>query len=559
MFIGSTGSIAIGIVGTSIFWHDDIKPYLLWWLLALTLSCLANSFAAKKFRGLAETQALKALYTFTVLGLLAGLIWSIPVYWLNTGYPEVIQPGFGSIFIIFVTMGLATSAMGSTSAYLPFYYFSVTPFSLTLLIICNFATINGLPVNKFVVPLLLFFTAIFWFTYNINRGLITAIDLKHYNEELAEKYLKEKEKAELANHQKSKFLAAASHDLRQPLQSLSLFSELLSDEVLTERGKQIIASQQVSLNNLAQLLDALLDISKLDAQSLSPTMTDIPLSDLFNNLNSNFKEQAQAKRIDLNFESQGLWVKSDYFLLLRCLSNLIDNALTHSGSPMVFVTASKKDINVVINVIDQGVGIEKHQHVRVFNEFEQLNNPERDRQKGLGLGLSIVRKTLQLLNHEMAFSSSRAFGTQFGITIPKGEVLDIQPLKSLERTIDLSGKIIWIIEDEIEINKALSEVIEKWNAKVFNATNKLNIDGSFIISKPLPDLIISDYRLPKGVTGGQLVKDIREQFQQIIPAIIISGEVLSELDIQSLAPPFLVLKKPISGGKLRLAIQNLIL
>lgn len=557
MLIGGVASVVLGVIAVSIYWSESFSTALIVWFCTLVSSSVANIYAAKSFKQLSGKKALIALKKFTILGFYTGLVWTVPAIWLGTGQPELIQPGFGSIFIIFAILGLATSAMGSTSAYLPFYYCSITPFAGALLYTCATANIEGLEIQRFTVPLLIFFAVIYWFTYNINKGLLKAIDLKHYNQELAERYLHEKKKAEQANQQKSRFLAAASHDLRQPLQSLVLYSDLLTDEVTTEKSKQLLHNQQASLESLTSLLDTLLDVSKLDAQTVSVSPSTFALSKLFNNLKNSFVARAEVGGVSLKFEGDELWVTSDFYLLLSCLNNLLDNALKHANPTETCIIARPNGRAVELRIIDNGIGIEEKHHKQIFQEFEQLNNTARDSRMGVGLGLSIVERTLKLLGHDMGMESKKGAGTAFAISLPLAEQpMDVSPaIDTCKSGIDLQQKPIWIIEDDPAIRCAITQLLTRWNGCVSSVANlEQAIALTDATQSDIPELLISDFRLPKNITGHDVISRIRDAFKVDIPAFIITGETSPDLINTLTDNQYLIMHKPVTGAKLRLAL-----
>lgn len=556
MLMGALASVSLGCFGVVVFWDVSITSELLMWFALLILSSAANYGLAVKTKNHSGQTALQSLNNFTFLGVIAGVIWAIPSYWLVSGQPEIIQPGFGSMFIIVAVMGLATSAMGSTSAYLPFYYCSVSPFALAILFACANADLS---LQKILVPLVIFFSAIYWFTFNINRGLIKAIDLKHDNEKLANDYLKEKEKAQAADRKKSQFLAAASHDLRQPLQALVMYSELLKDELTTNSSKAILTNQLAAITNLEALLTALLDISNLDSNLDKVVSTHFSINELFEKLAANFDKVAKEQGIELTFSVGKLWVKSDYVLLFRCVSNLIDNALKHSKATRILVVARKQKSQVKLYVMDNGKGVSKIDQTRIFDEFEQVGNLERNRAKGLGLGLSIVKRTLDMLKHELHFSSEVGCGCCFIIDLPLGLIEVKQSRIDKITSFSLADIVVWIIDDEDDIRHALSVLLSKWGAKVLTAANREEL--GYLLTEQTgayPNLIISDYRLPDKLDGCQVVNIIREHFNADIPALFITGDTSPDKIAEIKQSSIPMLQKPVSGAKVRLAIKKVV-
>lgn len=557
MLMGAIGSVCLGIYGVHLFWHEQYRAQMLVWLAILIVSCLTNYLYAVSTKECPDKKALFALNMFTFLGFIAGIIWSVPALWLASGAPEIIAPGYGSFFIIIAIMGMATSAMGSTSAYLPMYYISVTPFTVALIFACFVSDIPGLALFEIGMTLLLFVLAIFGFTYNINLSLIKEIDLRHQNLLLAKSYLKEKENAEEANRQKSQFLAAASHDLRQPLQSLCLYSSILENDLKENSCSPLLDKMNTSIEALNSLFTALLDVSRLDAGDVQTKICSVELYSMLARGIEGFKEQARLKGVNISLLKSSLYVETDEVLLQRCISNLLSNALNHANSTKILVAAKRRGTEVEVFIVDNGCGIPHSEHTNIFREFYQLNNPERNRQKGLGLGLSIVKRTLNLLEHNIEIKSTTGKGSCFSITLrrvlPPTQVAEADKNKPW----NLNKITVLVIDDEQDVRIGLSLLLQRWNARVISASGIEELD-MLMDSGERPDMIISDYRLPKQLTGSDLIQRIREQLNKNIPALLLTGDTAPERINQARSSGVLLLHKPVPAAKLRMALNKLL-
>lgn len=559
IIMSSFGSILLGGTVLVLFWSEPIAELLISWFFVLTVSCLVNSIFTIKVRKNIEAHLELGLKTYAVLGLIAGLIWAILPLWSISGEPEAILPGGGTVFIIIIVIGLATSALGSNTSYLPFYYAAVSPFLLSTIVACFVSDVAGLPLQYIGFALVLFLVVVYYFAFNINKSFIESIELRNENKTLLSKYIDEKQKAEEANRQKSKFLAAASHDLRQPMQSLTFYSELLVEQVKSDLGQDLLKSTRESIHTLNVLLNSLLDLSKLDSGALKPSISDFPVSELFTKLDSQYSEQAKREGIKVTLLHQDNWLRSDFCLLLRVLNNVVENALVHADAKRILIAARQQKDQVLLYVFDDGIGVGEQQKKKVFEEFKQLNNDERNRSKGLGLGLSIVERTLGILEHKYNFRSDLDRGCQFIIQVDSGEAQQpkthsIQAANSL-----LTNLSVWLIDDEREIRDSLGRLLTSWGATMISASGHADIHALLSNeSIKAPDLIVSDYRLPENIAGDVLLLAIREHFKKAIPAIVITGDSDKSKINTSLLTTVPILQKPITGAKLRMAIARVL-
>lgn len=227
-----------------------------------------------------------------------------------------------------------------------------------------------------------------------------------------------KDEAERANHSKSRFLAAASHDLRQPAQSLGLFVNLLSTQLEGHPSQKMVQHVEASLNALCLLLDSLLDVSKLDAGTIVPRLEEVPLAPLLNELAREYRLRADEAGLELRVVEADLWTRTDRGLLQRILRNLVENALRYTPQGRILVGCRRRHGTVRIEVHDTGVGIPRDKLQDIFEEFVQIDDPRRERGQGLGLGLAIVRRLAQLLNHRIGVRSTPGRGSCFSVEIP---------------------------------------------------------------------------------------------------------------------------------------------
>ncbi|HEY3487823.1 MAG TPA: ATP-binding protein [Gammaproteobacteria bacterium] len=392
------------------------------------------------------------------------------------------------------------------------------------------------------------------------KTLIESIFIRFENQTLIEKLSEQKQEAEQASVAKSKFLAAASHDLRQPLHALGLYLDTMNTELNTKRQEELANKMGIAIDALNDLFQRLLDISKLDAGIVEPNIGDYPADDIFKRLEVRFMPLAKAEKLEMLFRHNGEILLTDPPLLECILDNLISNAIRYTSSGKVTVqTFAGKNSDVILEVADTGLGIPEEEQQNIFNEFYQLHNPERDRTKGLGLGLSIVKRLCELLQYPLELESTVGKGTRFRLHVPGGNPANIVQPKITTRPIwDIKGKKVLFIDDEMHIRDAMYQLLSNWgcNAICVDSTDEAMI----AIEKGLiPDLIIVDYRLRELETGVDAIRSITHALQMEIPGILITGDTAPERLQEAAKSGFKLLHKPVSPGQLRMVANHLLM
>jgi signal transduction histidine kinase/ActR/RegA family two-component response regulator len=365
----------------------------------------------------------------------------------------------------------------------------------------------------------------------------------------------EKERAEQANLAKSRFLAAASHDLRQPLHALGLFTAALSERLRSDEAPLLVDNIKRSVGALEGLLNALLDISKLDAGSVVPQFRDFSLAFLLAQLSSEYEPQARSKGLAWKCPSSDLVVHTDPALLETILRNLISNALRYTQRGAVRVECSREGDTVCIAVIDTGIGIAAEHQQEIFAEFVQLHNPERDRGKGLGLGLAIVDRLVQLLDHRLELESTTVSGSTFRLLLPLGQAVPANPvLPKAEPTDDATTLLtVLVIDDESEVREAMRTLLETWGYPVCAVGS---LSEALASLQHAPGAIIADYRLREERTGAEAIRTLRQTFGEDIPALIVTGDTAPERIRQARESGFAFLHKPVPPAKLRAFLRS---
>jgi PAS domain S-box-containing protein len=364
-----------------------------------------------------------------------------------------------------------------------------------------------------------------------------------------------KEAAEEANRAKSRFLAAASHDLRQPLQALHLYMGLLGER-LGAREEELQNSIQRCLRGLTRLLDDLLDISKLDAGLIQAVPEPVALDELIDWVANDFRLQAGEKGLQLDVvrcpRATGM---TDPTLLGRILSNIVANAVRYTDEGRILIGCRSRGDTYRIEVWDTGIGIPPEKIPEIFREFHQLDNEGRNSERGTGLGLAIVERLARLLQHKLFVRSWPNRGSMFAIELP----IAARPPKAPEpvRPERASGPrgFIAVLEDETMVRDALRIVLEGWGYEVAAAGAPAALEQEIRMSRRTPDLIIADYRLGSGLTGTEAIGALRAELGIAIPAIMLTGDTSPDRIREMAESGFHLLHKPLDIEKLREAVQ----
>jgi signal transduction histidine kinase/ActR/RegA family two-component response regulator len=370
-----------------------------------------------------------------------------------------------------------------------------------------------------------------------------------------------KEEAETATLAKSRFLAAASHDLRQPTHALGMFVARLAQLPHDRETHQLIGNLEASVQAMQDLLDALLDISRLDAQSVPVQLRPFALGKLFDQLNSTLSLTAEQKGLRLRVRPTSVWLLTDPALLERILLNLLGNALRYTphGGVLLACRLAADGQYARIEVWDSGIGIAPEQHQDVFKEFFQVGNSERDQGKGLGLGLNIVQRTAGLLDLPIHMQSGLGCGTRFSLRVPlapEGTDHDRRSAPRADPMAQLSGLVVLVVEDNSLARDGLVSLLTSWGCVVGSA------DGLAQALQQLEDglmaqVIISDYRLGEGDNGIALIRQLRLATGLSIPACLMSGDTDPSLIQAAKHEGLTLLHKPVRPAKLRSLLRRL--
>lgn len=369
---------------------------------------------------------------------------------------------------------------------------------------------------------------------------------------MEEEIITARQEAERANKANSAFLAAASHDLRQPVQALSLLNGALRRTVTDKRALEMIQSQELSLTAMTNLLNSLLDISRLDAGAVTPELEDFPMQRLIDRLGAEFGRQARHKGLSFSAGSCQSIVRSDPNLLAEILQNLVSNAIRYTERGSVRLDCERLGDSGYLRVTDTGIGIEPDQRDEIFREFHQVSNPA-SAKEGFGLGLAIVRRLADLLGHQISVKSTPGEGSVFTVTIPIAS--DVQKHSYAEQdqradAVDMGTGLIVLIEDDVSVTTAWQMLLQAEGYRVATAASAA--EAAVLIREIVdpPDLLISDFHLLDGSTGVEAVAAIRDYFGKQIPAFVVSGDTSKVVKDARLIENCTLMNKPVDTDRL---------
>ncbi len=462
-----------------------------------------------------------------------------------------------------ILCGMALAPLATLSIYSPVYIGFSIPLLLPLAIKCFY--LGGDVFTTVGIICLIFLCPSLLHSFFVQESYLRSFRLEFENISLIEILREETLNAELArkeavanNLAKSKFLAAASHDLRQPLHAMVFFVDALNEYAETPEIKNIVFKIGQTSQALRELLDSLLDISKIEAGILVPEYVHIDLNSLLRDIHSEYLLYAEQKNIFFEILTIEKYIYSDQHMVGRILRNLISNALRYTDSGYVRVTCFETKKGLCIEVSDSGTGIPEDEKEKIFDEFYQIDNPERDRTKGIGLGLSIVKGLCDLLMLQINLSDSPAGGTCFLVEFPLGNKNKIIKAKKIEVLNFTVKSNIFIIDDDEDSRDAMNGLIVKWgyNTKVFEG-----IDDCLSYLKTTndsPEIILTDYRLRNNITGVELIEEIYNYCGFHIPAVIITGDTDQKRLKEAERSGHSLLHKPLQPAKLRSILSYLV-
>jgi two-component system, sensor histidine kinase len=370
-----------------------------------------------------------------------------------------------------------------------------------------------------------------------------------------------KDEAERANLSKTRFLAAASHDLLQPLNAARLSISVLSELQTSEDARSLAGQIDQSLQTIEDLIKTLLDISKLDAGVVKPEMRVFPLDEVLSVLEASFGPQAAAKGLKLKVRLCGLLVRSDPMLLLRVLQNLVSNAVRYTHDGGVLVGVSRRGARCLINVVDTGSGISESERHTIFEEFYRGAAAAGGSHTGLGLGLAIVQRMVLALDHPLIVKSVLGKGSTFRLELHHAGVAPHVPASGSEReecVQKTTGAVVLLIENDRDVRDATARLLERWSCNVLTAHRQEDIAPLLAELNGTPDIVLADYHLDDGETGLAALAEVRRLVGRDVPAVVLTADrspaVANDVQLAGCE----LMHKPIKPAELRALISHLL-
>lgn len=545
-------SAAVAVLGAVIF-HDILPRTAIqaWVVVMLAVSIARYTTYSVARPNLHDAATMRScLRRYTTLTFCTGVGWALMtglVLWRSDQSSD-------HYLMLLLLAGLSGGSTGSMGTWLPTFLAYNLPMLLVTLIAL---LIRGSSTDLTMAGVVLIYAAtVLILTFRHNKEVRSAIAAQRRYELLLEDYRAQLERAERANASKSRFIAAASHDLRQPVQAALLFADTLSRETRPSQAARLVEGVRNALNQLSSLLTNLLEVSRLDAGQDKPELTWVPIDAVLVALDQEFAAMARSHGIWLKVRSGGWVARTDKTMLLRILRNLITNAILHSEGRKIVVGCRPEANGLRIVVIDNGRGIADEHLVHLTEEFYQANNQHRDPQMGYGLGLAIVARLSRLLDHPVRLKTRLGHGTSFWVSLPQAEKLvDESALLDLqEPEPTLHGMTLWLVEDDAQVGPALANAVSSYGADVRLAPCRETLRSWWTAGIEPPDGIVLDWRLPEGITGYDVVLELADRLPRPVPLIILSGEAVTELIEQQQWPagwrPRAVLQKPVDPLRL---------
>ena len=554
---GVIGGTVVVLIVAFVFWSVVPQDYLTAWVAAVLTLTTVRMFIWRSYRSRDFTLDVARSWLRASVGgaFASGVLWGLSSLFM-------IPPGeivYQMIFLWAVSM-MAVAAMFSFSAHVPTYMAYFLPSTLpTLAVLLAQGTVTH---TGFVLGMVVYIVIVVRFVSTYNRMFIETQKLGFENLDLVAQLTDQILVARSANLAKSRFLAAASHDLRQPMHALNLYLGGMAGLELPPPAKAALGNAAQCAVTMDGMFRALLDISRLDAGSVQPESRAFPIAPLLDRIRLEHEPDARAKGLRLRVAPSSAWVRSDPGFVDRILRNLTVNAVRHTERGRILIGCRRRGGALRVEVHDTGPGIAPEQQRLVFEEFYQIGNPERDRTRGMGLGLAIVERLAKLMQAEVRLDSAPGRGSTFSLELPVAPHIDLQPagaeLRSAGARRSFAGSLVAVIDDEELILGATRTLLEQWECRVVTAVSGASAMEQLVTSTRAPDAIICDYRLRGGENGLAVIEALRAEFNEDIPALLITGDTGPERLREIQASGLSVLHKPVQDEVLRDALARLL-
>ncbi|MGQ7846906.1 ATP-binding response regulator [Granulosicoccus sp. 3-233] len=549
------GATFCAVFITLFLWRHLPQSTLLFWLGAVGVTSLLRVWVISVYlKADSRTREQHVWGPFFWLGTLtAGMIWGV--------WPLMFYQLYSTEYLLLISTifaGMVAVSAASGCVYLPSFLSFSIPLILPLAITHILSGNDSLVLTGLL--LIMFLAVNFFLAVRGQRQYRELIRSQFENQELMERLAGEKRIAERAIVAKSRFLAAASHDLRQPLHAMGLFLSALRRREQEPSKIEILDDMGKSAEALNGLFNSLLDVSRLDAEIIDFNPSHLVASDMFDGLRAQFAQQAEEKGIVFSVDARSHVFFCDAILLERVLRNLVSNAIQYTNHGMITMRCEEHlEGSKMVILRDTGIGIPPDATEDVFSEYYQLNNPSRDRNNGLGLGLAIVRRLCELMDMPLEMESVEGQGTVFRLIVPGGDPAQLSAQADKEASpLQAAGRQVLVIDDEVQVLQSMRHLLQSWGCEVMLAESARDALKVMALTDTSPDLIISDFRLRDNNNGVDAVEAVRESLEVPVPAIIVTGDT-SPARLREVSDTGLhVMHKPVKPDELRALMQCLL-
>lgn len=554
------GNVAVVSLTVFLLWHEVLRSDLIAWAAAIYLLTTVRFVMVWQDRQTAEhpvETANRRAWRYAFFAALSGCLWgSMGILFFAPDNTVV------TALICIVLAGMTGGSVASLSSWWPTYVVfalpTVLPFAIRSFVYGNslFSVLGFLSLFLLGVNLA--------FSRTLQHTVRNAVWLRFENIGLIRQLTEEKERAELANRSKSQFLAAASHDLRQPTHALGLYIATLramADAPTVERAalNDIAERLRTALKGMSQLLNVLLDISRLDANVIDVEPRRFALQHELSALENQFLQAATVKGLKLRIRPTSVWLETDAVLLHNMLANLVSNAVRYTNDGGILVACRRRGGDVEIQVFDTGIGITPDQLPNIFREFYQVGNVARDREQGLGLGLAIVQRTAALLGATVQVRSAPGRGSLFSLRLPAMQPTWMSDIGAGERheeaVRDRRPKTILVVDDDRDVLDSMQTLLRAWGHTAVPAQSLEQAVAAARSHALGLDLIVTDFRLARDVSGVDVIRAVSGSVGRAITAIIITGDTSADGINAASSSGFRVLHKPLDPREMQALID----
>jgi two-component system, sensor histidine kinase len=532
--------------------EDNALALVAWGAAILALEVFCAWDARRSLPRLDAASAPALVRRQMAANVVDGLLWA-SLAWIALDTASV----GGKVLVIAVLAGVTGSAMSSLAVVMPVFVcflFTLFPAVAAKLWLQHDTAFGALGVAG-----ALYCLTLVGHGRNLAQSARAAIDLRFENLELIEKLRVESghareahRAAEESNLAKARFLAAASHDLRQPIHAQGLFLNVLERSELTPAQRAMLHSANAATQATAEMLNTLLDFSRIEAGVVQAAVKPFRLQSLLNSIENELAPQADAKGIVYRSRETPAVALSDPAILALVLRNLVSNAIRYTERGGLLIGCRVRGARALVEVWDTGIGIAPGDHEAVFREFHQLGNPERDRRKGLGLGLAIAQGLARTLGHPLTLQSRPGRGSVFRIELPLAaeQALPAAAPEAMH-AVALAGTRVLVIDDDEAVREGMRHLLQDWGCPCDVAED---LDAAMALSRiQAPDVVISDYRL-RQLTGADAIAALRQIHGADLPALLVTGDTAPERLREAAASGVPLLHKPVPPDEMRRAL-----